>query len=154
MLKAALESMPYGFSIWNADDQLLLFNQRYAEMYRFLPGTLRSGLTLAEACRLTREAGNHADLPLEEMIAIYSGRLAQARQGPSKASEKAPEKSNDKAPAKAAKPDARRRAADDDEDEDDGEEARPRKARPSTPAKAAQPSKDAKESRPSRPARK
>src|SRR5690606_24971234 len=78
VLRAALGSMPYGFSIWGEDRRLVLWNQHYEQMYRFPPGALRVGMSLREICETSVGIGNHAGLTPEQLHAIYQQRLDEA----------------------------------------------------------------------------
>ncbi len=75
MLNAALESMPYGFSIWDADHRLLLWNQRYLDIYDLPGACFYKGMPLVEVCHLTIAAGNHPDASAETLHALYASRL-------------------------------------------------------------------------------
>lgn len=50
-LDAALDSMPYGFSIWDNEYRLVLTNQHYPRMYGLKPGDLVEGMELEDVCR-------------------------------------------------------------------------------------------------------
>ncbi|HEV7277930.1 MAG TPA: PAS-domain containing protein [Devosiaceae bacterium] len=78
VLRAALGSMPYGFSIWGEDRRLVLWNQHYEQMYRYPPGALQVGLSLFEICELTVAVGNHPGFTPERLHAIYQQRLDEA----------------------------------------------------------------------------
>jgi PAS domain-containing protein len=75
LLRAALGSMPYGFSVWNEIRQLLLYNQHYLDMYAFKAEQVRVGMSLMEMCRLTTGIGNHPGMSPEELYAVYDQRL-------------------------------------------------------------------------------
>jgi len=49
MLLEAMESISDGFSLWDADDRLVLWNRRFEELWADLTGVLRRGLTFTEA---------------------------------------------------------------------------------------------------------
>jgi diguanylate cyclase (GGDEF)-like protein len=75
LLGVALQSMPYGFSVWSSDLRLILWNDRYAAIYGMPRERLRVGMTLAEICALTIELGNHPDSTTpEELHALYRSR--------------------------------------------------------------------------------
>jgi diguanylate cyclase (GGDEF)-like protein len=78
LLRAALGSMPYGFSIWNDERRLILFNQHYLDIYGFPPDRLVLGMSLLEVCRLTRSIGNHAEMTAEVLYAVYDKRFDEA----------------------------------------------------------------------------
>ena len=50
-LIAAVESLPDGFVLWDAEDRLVIWNSRYAELYGNLRETLRPGLKFEEVTR-------------------------------------------------------------------------------------------------------
>ena len=60
-LLAAIEALPAGFSLYNADDRLALFNQRYREFYPRHADTLVAGKTFEENLRAGVERGEFAD---------------------------------------------------------------------------------------------
>ncbi|MCR4282157.1 MAG: PAS-domain containing protein, partial [Bauldia sp.] len=75
-LDAALDSMPYGFSIWDDDYRLVLFNRRYAEIYQMPVERIRIGMTLLEICELTIAAGNHPGVSPEALFRTYRNLLS------------------------------------------------------------------------------
>ena len=75
LLSAALGSMPYGFSIWDLDFRLLLFNQQYLDLYGFTVDQVRVGMPLAELCETTVAAGNHPGVAAAELYETYQRRL-------------------------------------------------------------------------------
>ncbi len=74
-LNAALESMPYGFSIWNDEHRLVLWNARYATIYSMPAERIRAGMTLLEICNLTVSAGNHSGTTGQQLYETYKARL-------------------------------------------------------------------------------
>ena len=60
-LLAAIEALPAGFSLYNADDRLALFNQRYREFYPRHADVLVAGKTFEENLRAGVERGEFAD---------------------------------------------------------------------------------------------
>jgi diguanylate cyclase (GGDEF)-like protein len=78
LLRAALGSMPYGFSIWGEDCRLVLWNQRYEEMYRFAPGSLRPGMSVLEICEASVAVGNHPGVTPQQLRDIFQRRLDEA----------------------------------------------------------------------------
>ena len=57
LLEATLDSMPYGFSIWDGEERLVLWNRRYVEIYDLPADRLTQGMALAEVCEITIAAG-------------------------------------------------------------------------------------------------
>ena len=78
-LDAALESMPYGFSIWDDGHRLVLWNERYARIYTMPEERIYVGMSLFEICALTIATGNHPGVTLEQLHASYSERLRENR---------------------------------------------------------------------------
>ncbi len=75
LLKAAVGSMPYGFSIWSEDLTLVLFNDNYLALYGFSRDEVRLGMSLREMCALTIRLGNHPDVSADELYEVYAQRL-------------------------------------------------------------------------------
>jgi diguanylate cyclase (GGDEF)-like protein/PAS domain S-box-containing protein len=50
-LRQAIESVSDGFALWDADDRLVLANQRYRALYPALEGSIRPGVGFAELAR-------------------------------------------------------------------------------------------------------
>ena len=80
LLNAALESMPYGFSVWNREFRLLLWNCRYIEIYRLPEEKLRRGIHFSEMCELTVAAGNHANISPAALWDLFHGWLVACRE--------------------------------------------------------------------------
>ena len=85
ILDAALDTMPYGFSIWNDEHRLVLWNERYAQIYTMPATRITAGMSLREICELTIESGNHPGITPEQLHASYHERLQENRD-PSKIS--------------------------------------------------------------------
>src|SRR6202022_3612611 len=82
LLEATLDSMPYGFSIWDDEERLVLCNRRYLQLYG-LPGErFTPGISLAEVCEVTVAAGNHPGRRPAELLAEYQRRLRKAANAP------------------------------------------------------------------------
>ena len=75
LLNVALESMPYGFSIWSEDHRLVLWNARYLELYRLPADKIRAGLSLREVGEITVAAGNHPGKSVDEVESTFAGWL-------------------------------------------------------------------------------
>src|SRR5437762_6634419 len=82
LLEATLHSIPYGFSIWDDDERLVLWNRRYVEIYDLPEELLTRGMPLAEICEVAVAAGNHPDISPSELLAEYQRRLARAANAP------------------------------------------------------------------------
>jgi diguanylate cyclase (GGDEF)-like protein len=77
-LDASLDNMPHGFSIWDEDRRLLLWNKRYCEIYQLSPAHMRKGMTLYELCEISVAAGGHAGKTVSEAYAISLERFEKA----------------------------------------------------------------------------
>jgi len=75
LLHAALASMPYGFTIWNEQMRLVLWNDTYLEMYHLPREKVRAGLTLFDVAEVSAATGDHGDMPIEEIHALYLERF-------------------------------------------------------------------------------
>jgi diguanylate cyclase (GGDEF)-like protein len=78
LLEAALGSMPYGFSIWNEERRLVLYNRQYLDMYGFPEDRVWIGMGLRDMAALTRDVDNHPGFSIEELAATYARRLRAA----------------------------------------------------------------------------
>ena len=81
LLHAALASMPYGFSIWDDDLHLVLWNQNYLDMYHFAADRVHTGMSLRDIVTLTAGIGNHAGMTTDEIHAIYVARFTDRDDG-------------------------------------------------------------------------
>jgi diguanylate cyclase (GGDEF)-like protein/PAS domain S-box-containing protein len=68
LFDAALNNMSQGLLMFDAEDRLILFNQRYAEIYRVEPTSIELGWTFASLLRLRQEAGTFG-FDLKEYVA-------------------------------------------------------------------------------------
>ncbi|MEP7241335.1 MAG: PAS-domain containing protein [Devosia sp.] len=80
-LRAALDSAPQGYSVWDDEHRLVFFNQRYLDIYRFAPGTVRQGMTLAELSGLTVAVGNYPGMTADQLLARNLERFDAIRGG-------------------------------------------------------------------------
>ena len=62
----ALDRIWQGLCVYDAEQRLLLFNRRYAEMYDLDPGQLRLGMALRDVVDLRYTAGTGPDMSNEE----------------------------------------------------------------------------------------
>ena len=53
LLGAALASMPYGFTIWDEERRLVLWNETYLRMYHLPADRIRSGMSLQEVAEVS-----------------------------------------------------------------------------------------------------
>jgi diguanylate cyclase (GGDEF)-like protein/PAS domain S-box-containing protein len=60
LFEVALNNMSQGLLMFDGEDRLILFNQRYCEMYGLDPASMRIGSGFAEQFRLRKQAGTFA----------------------------------------------------------------------------------------------
>ncbi len=60
LFEAALNNMSQGLLMFDAEDRLILFNQRYCDIYRLNPTAMQLGSKFIEQFRLRKEAGTFA----------------------------------------------------------------------------------------------
>ena len=60
-IREAIDAMPDGVAFYDADDRLLLWNHRYAEVNPELSSTLKAGMTFREIIQIGLEEGLYAD---------------------------------------------------------------------------------------------
>jgi diguanylate cyclase (GGDEF)-like protein len=74
-LDISLDSMTHGFSIWDEDRRLVVWNRRYIEMYRMPPDKIRKGMGLDELCEVTLATGNYPGRTAEQIYLLYCQRF-------------------------------------------------------------------------------
>jgi len=57
-LRQAIESVSAGFALWDADDRLVLANQRYLDLYAAVADRIRPGVAFAELARILAASGS------------------------------------------------------------------------------------------------
>jgi len=72
-LDAALTNMPGGLSMFNADGKLLVWNNRYVEIYGMSPDVVRQGVSIKTIIEHRKQAGN-----LDIEVETYIGEFRQA----------------------------------------------------------------------------
>ena len=80
-LDASLDSMPYGFCIWDSDLTLNLWNERFIELYGLDEGAVRKGARLAEIFLASAEAGHFEGRTPGEMTNHFKARLNALKAG-------------------------------------------------------------------------
>ncbi|MDR3475574.1 MAG: PAS-domain containing protein [Devosia sp.] len=75
LLHAALGSMPYGFTIWNEQLRLVLWNNTYLEMYHLPAARIWAGMTLRDIAEVSGATGDHGELSAEQIHALYQKRF-------------------------------------------------------------------------------
>lgn len=78
LLNAALESMTYGFSIWDENLQLTRYNDQYLRMHGWDRTRIHLGMTLRELCVVSIAAGNHPGLSIEDVYAERRARFVDS----------------------------------------------------------------------------
>jgi diguanylate cyclase (GGDEF)-like protein len=76
LLHAAMASMPYGFSIWDEEMRLVIYNQTYLDMFRLPAERLKPGLPLRDMAALNHALGDFDGLAADAIYAIYLDRFA------------------------------------------------------------------------------
>ena len=79
LVRALLDSTQQGFSVWDHDHRLAIFNEAYLTLYGYPAADVRPGITLAELSHVTVTSGNHPDLTPAQFLALFEDRLARAR---------------------------------------------------------------------------
>lgn len=79
-LEDAIESLDDAFSLYDADDRLVMCNSRYGEIYPLVADEMRPGVRFVDLIRMSAERGQHNldGLTVEEWVAL---RLACHRAG-------------------------------------------------------------------------
>lgn len=68
MLEITFDCMPDGISVLDADQNLVAYNQRYVELWRFPPGFIRVGMNCEEISRFRIEQGYYGAADVEEHV--------------------------------------------------------------------------------------
>ncbi|HJU32711.1 MAG TPA: PAS-domain containing protein, partial [Hyphomicrobiaceae bacterium] len=80
-LDVALETMSQGLAMFDAEERLVLANDRYAEIYGLDPAHLRAGMTLHDLVRYRKEHGLYRDRTVEEVVTSMRKQLRESRTG-------------------------------------------------------------------------
>src|SRR4051794_18385027 len=75
---AALEGMPQGVCVVDAEQRIVLFNQRYLEMFNLSPDVVRVGTSVMELLRHSADCGN---LPAAHIEETYRRRMTLIERG-------------------------------------------------------------------------
>jgi signal transduction histidine kinase/DNA-binding response OmpR family regulator len=78
---AALKNMPHGLCMYDADDRLVVINQRFREIYRMPERTLMPGLSFREVLRVSKSVGNFPDRDSDEVWAERKAFIDARRRG-------------------------------------------------------------------------
>jgi PAS domain S-box-containing protein len=76
-LHDAIESIPEGFVLFDAEDRVVLWNRRYEEIYGIAPGAMMRGRSFEEMIRAGAARGNYRLPPGRPVEAWIAERLAQ-----------------------------------------------------------------------------
>jgi len=79
LLDAALNNMVQGVNMFDAEARLVLFNERYLQMYRLSPEAVKAGCTIRELVELRMRSGTFFAIDPEQYIADLTGALLYDR---------------------------------------------------------------------------
>lgn len=79
LLTDALESSGDAFSLYDADDRLLVWNSKYKEFYTAIADDIRPGITFEDIIRLSAQRGQYVDVPAEQVEDWVRERMAHHR---------------------------------------------------------------------------
>jgi len=79
LLGVALANVPHGLCVWSSAFRLLLWNQRFCDLYRLPADKIRRGMSLEAVVRLSVEQGNHPGTTAEQYLQDYMQYLLGAR---------------------------------------------------------------------------
>lgn len=79
LLTDALESSGDAFSLYDADDRLLVWNSRYKEFYTTIAADIRPGITFEDIIRLSAQRGQYVDVPADRVESWVRERMAHHR---------------------------------------------------------------------------
>lgn len=82
LFDAAVNNMSQGLLMFDANDRLILFNRRYADLYRLDPNSIQLGSGFAEQFRLRKEAGTFPAPDLEKYLARVVDETGRFRGNP------------------------------------------------------------------------
>ncbi len=71
----SLDSMTHGFSIWDDERRLVIWNRRYIEMYRLPADKIHKGMDLADFCAVNVVNGHYPQQTGAEVYAIFRRRF-------------------------------------------------------------------------------
>jgi len=80
LLVAAVSSMPYGFSVWDDNFKLKLFNQRFLDIYDLSPNKVGVGSSLYQLCEHTTVSGRRAGWSVDRLYDGLKQRLLDQKQ--------------------------------------------------------------------------
>src|SRR5207237_1994416 len=77
VLDAALEAIPHGLCMMDADERLVLINRRALDMYNVSPALVTVGMPLRQLTMHAAEAGNLTPAAVEEILVRRRQRMAR-----------------------------------------------------------------------------
>ncbi|VAW17138.1 hypothetical protein MNBD_ALPHA11-1506 [hydrothermal vent metagenome] len=80
LLTAAVSSMHYGFSVWDDEFVLKLFNQRFLDIYDLMPNEVGVGSSLYQLCEYTTASGLRAGWSVDRLHDSLKQRLLDQKQ--------------------------------------------------------------------------
>ncbi|WP_196259103.1 putative bifunctional diguanylate cyclase/phosphodiesterase [Pelagibacterium limicola] len=81
VIATALDAIPHGMAIWDADFRLKLFNQGYTAVYGLAEGDLKPGMHLREAARAILDAGNYFGYSVDDLYEVLVERFERQGEG-------------------------------------------------------------------------
>ncbi len=78
-LKDAIDALPAGFWLFDADDRLVMLNERYRQMFASSADSLREGATYEEILRYGLKNGQYPDVKGDEEVWIQNVLLERAK---------------------------------------------------------------------------
>jgi len=79
LLESAIETMPDGFVMWDADDRLVVCNQRYRDLYPITAPSIRPGARFADIIRYGAHLGQYPEVGAD--IEAFVDELVQWHRG-------------------------------------------------------------------------
>ena len=80
-LDAALTNMSQGLCLFDADEKLVIFNPRFAEIYGMPPDKVKPGMTTRELMALAASSGDAADVDAEGTLALQRKLIHENKAG-------------------------------------------------------------------------
>ncbi len=81
LLDVALETIPFGFCVWDSAFRLVMWNRHYLDIYGFSPRAIKRGMPLMEVVELSCRLGNHPDTAASDFYEAYTAELLGNRGG-------------------------------------------------------------------------
>ncbi|MCH8098549.1 MAG: PAS-domain containing protein [Proteobacteria bacterium] len=82
LLEATFETMNQGITVYDADNRLVAFNQRFVELFDFPPGLVRTGKPFEELVRFNAERGEYGPGDVEELVRERVGAMDRGEINP------------------------------------------------------------------------